>query len=190
MTNFEKDIENCLKVLKDGGIILYPTDTVWGLGCDATNTIAVAKIFALKKREEKKSMIILLEDEKSIGDFCEAPSQKIKDMLLETLSPLTVVYPNAKNLANNIINEDGTIAIRIVKHAFCEALIKFFGKPIVSTSANISGEGSPVFFDEISSEIKNGADYIVEHHQKDKTITKPSKIILWKNDDEIVVIRK
>lgn len=188
--NFDNDLTACAQILNEGGIILYPTDTIWGLGCDATNKTAVAKIFALKQREEKKSMIILLDNENNIGNYCKAPSQPIKNLLSETVSPLTVIYPQAKKLASNLINEDGTIAIRIVKDAFCKALLKSFGKPIVSTSANISGEASPGFFDEISVAIKNGADHIVQHRQKDKTIAKPSKIILWKSDDEIVVIRE
>lgn len=188
--NFDKDLETCIQILKDGGIILYPTDTIWGLGCDATNKTAVAKIFALKQREEKKSMIILLDSENNIANFCKAPSQSITNLLSETASALTIIYPEARNLATNLINEDGTIAVRIVKDAFCEALIKSLGKPIVSTSANISGEASPGFFDEISVVIKNGADYVVHHRQKDRTIAKPSKIILWKSDDEIVVVRE
>ncbi len=188
--NFDNDLAACIKILNEGGIILYPTDTIWGLGCDATNKKAVAKIFALKQREEKKSMIILLDSENNIANFCKAPSQPVKNILSETASPLTIIYPNAQNLATNLINEDGTIAIRIVKDVFCEALLKSFGKPIVSTSANISGEASPRFFDEVSIAIKNGADYIVQHRQKDKAIAKPSKIIRWKSDNEIVVIRE
>ena len=189
MINFEADIKNCLQVLKTGGIILYPTDTVWGLGCDATNENAVAKIFSIKQREETKSMIILLEGEKQIKQYCKAPSPALKKVITETLSPLTVIYSGAKNLAANIINEDGTVAIRIVKDAFCETLIKAFGKPIVSTSANVSGKPTPKIFDEIATVIKSGANYIVQHRQRDKTITNPSKIILFKNNGEIIVIR-
>ncbi|MFN0082910.1 MAG: L-threonylcarbamoyladenylate synthase [Ferruginibacter sp.] len=188
--NFDDDLTACAQILNKGGIILYPTDTIWGLGCDATNKPAVTKIFALKQREEKKSMIILLDTENCIGNYCKAPSLAIKKILSETVSPLTIIYPGAKNLATNLINEDGTIAIRIVKDAFCEALLKSFGKPIVSTSANISGEASPGFFGEVSVAMKIGADYIVKHRQNDATIAIPSKIILWKNDEEIVVIRE
>lgn len=188
--NFENDIKDCLYVLKAGGIILYPTDTIWGLGCDATNLKAVAKIFELKKREEQKSMIIFLSQIEDIQNYCKKPSTKIKELLTKTEKPLTVIYPEAKNIAENLINSDGTIAIRVVRDLFCKALIESFEKPIVSTSANISGEPSPQIFDKISAKIKNGADYIVQHRREDKTISKPSKIILWKAGDEVVVIRE
>jgi L-threonylcarbamoyladenylate synthase len=189
MLNFEDDIKNCLKVLNEGGIILYPTDTVWGLGCDATNEKAVAKIFALKKRAETKSMIILLKDKNDIEQFSKRPSTSILEMLENTERPITIIYPNAKNIATNLISEDGTIAIRIVKDLFCETLLQSFGKPIVSTSANISGEIGATSFNTISATIKNGADYIVQHRQLENIIVKPSRILLWKNDEEIVVIR-
>lgn len=187
--SYEVDIENCIKILAEGGIILYPTDTIWGLGCDAENAEAVAKIYAVKKRAENKSMIILLADEKQIGHYAKAPSQKISTLLQETEKPLTIIYPDAKNLAENVINEDSTIAIRIVKDDFCEALIKRFGKAIVSTSANVSGEKSPASYDEISDEIKNAADYIVQHKRDNSTPARPSRIVKWEEDDELKVIR-
>ncbi len=189
MINIEEDIKNCLQVLKTGGVILYPTDTVWGLGCDASNATAVAKIFALKQREETKSMIILLANTNEIQQYSKAPSDIIKTMLEETERPLTVIYPEAKNIATNLIGADGTIAIRIVKDKFCEALLESWGKPIVSTSANISGEAGATSYNTISTPIKNGADYIVQHRQDEIFINKPSRILLWKNDEEIVVIR-
>lgn len=188
--NFEIDIKECLIILKTGGIILYPTDTIWGLGCDATNKEAAAKIFELKKREETKSMIILVSKEEEINAFSKPPSLKLKEIFSQTEKPLTVIYPDAKNIAKNLIGSDGTVAIRVVKDLFCKALIESFGKPIVSTSANISGDSSPQIFDEISTAIKNGVDYTVKHRQEDITPTKPSKIILWKNDESIVVIRE
>ncbi len=189
MLNFDNDIKNCLKVLHEGGIILYPTDTVWGLGCDATNETAVAKIFALKKRAETKSMIILLKNKIDINQYSKTPSPSIEEMLATTKRPLTVIYPEGKNIAANLISEDGTIAIRIVKDNFCETLLQSFGKPIVSTSANISGEVGATSFNTISTPIKNGADYIVQHRQHENIIINPSRILLWKNDEEIVVIR-
>jgi L-threonylcarbamoyladenylate synthase len=140
MSDYTNDIEKCLATLKSGGTILYPTDTIWGIGCDATNVAAVAKIYAIKKRDEKKSMIILLADENDIKNYAQEPDEKIKALFANTERPLTIIYPAAKNLAANLINEDGTIAIRVVKDAFCEYVIKAFGQPIVSTSANISGE--------------------------------------------------
>jgi L-threonylcarbamoyladenylate synthase len=188
--NYEADIENCIKILTEGGIILYPTDTIWGLGCDATNTEAVSKIYTTKKREENKSMIILLADEKQIGDYAKTPSQKIKSLMQETEKPLTIIYPEAKHLAANVVNGDGSIAIRVVKDDFCEALIRRFGKAIVSTSANVSGERSPANFNEISVEIKNAADYIVQHKRDDLSTSKPSRILKWNGGDEVITIRE
>lgn len=187
--SYEIDIKNCIKILAEGGIILYPTDTIWGLGCDAENAEAVAKIYAAKKRAENKSMIILVADEKQIDHYAKAPSQKISALLKETEKPLTIIYPDAKNLAENVINEDGTIAIRIVKDDFCEALINKSGRAIVSTSANVSGEKSPAFFNEISDEIKIAADYIVQHKRDDLSPAKPSRILKWNSDDDLITIR-
>ena len=168
MSDNTNDIEKCLATLKKAGTILYPTDTIWGIGCDATNAKAVAKIYALKKRDEKKSMIILLKHEDDIKNYAKEPDEKIKTLIANTERPLTIIYPDAKNLASNLINEDGTIAIRVVKDAFCEYLIKALGNPIVSTSANISGEETARHFGEISTEIKTGIDYIVEQRQKER----------------------
>ena len=188
--NFENDIEKCLKVLKTGGIILYPTDTIWGLGCDATNKNAVAKVYALKQRAENKSMILLLANNAQVSNYCKTPSATIHNLLHKEENPLTIIYPNAKNIAENLISEDGTVAIRIVKDAFCEELINTFNKPIVSTSANIAGEASPTSYTSVNANIKNGVDYIVKHRRDDDNFKKPSKILLWKNDEEILVIRE
>jgi L-threonylcarbamoyladenylate synthase len=188
--NFDNDIQNCLKVLKTGGIILYPTDTIWGLGCDATNKKAVAKIYALKQRAENKSMILLLANNAEIATYCKTPSAVIHNLLRKEENPLTIVYPNAKNIAENLISENGTVAIRIVKDAFCEALINAFGKPIVSTSANIAGETSPTSYTSVNAKIKKGADYIVQHRRNENNFKKPSKILSWKNDEEILIIRE
>jgi L-threonylcarbamoyladenylate synthase len=189
MIDFTNDIEKCIETLNNGGVILYPTDTIWGIGCDATNKEAVAKIYALKQRDEKKSMIILLDNEFDIAKYCKAPNAKIKALITDTERPLTIIYPKAKNLAENLINEDGTIAIRIVKDVFCETLIQAFGKPIVSTSANISGAISANNFTGISTEIKTGVDYVVAHRQEDTTIAKASKIVKWEGN-EIIIIRE
>ncbi|MES1215711.1 MAG: L-threonylcarbamoyladenylate synthase [Bacteroidota bacterium] len=179
--DFEKDILNCITVLKSGGIILYPTDTVWGLGCDATNEKAVEKIFALKKRPDEKSMIILVADKKEVMQYIATPDLHVFDYLDKATKPTTVIYDNAISLANNLIAKDGSVAIRICKDEFCRHLIKRFRKPIVSTSANISGEVAPKIFSEIKSVIKEGADYIVQHRQGDDHIADPSTIIKWKN---------
>lgn len=188
-SSFENDIEKCLDVLSSGGLIVYPTDTIWGIGCDATNEKAVEKIFSLKKRDDKKTMIILVADEEEILKYVVSPQQKIFDFLSATEKPTTVIYPHAKDLAKNLISEDGTIAIRIVKDNFCKALIKQFKKAIVSTSANISGENFPKNFNEIDPVIKNGVDYIVQHRQNDFSISQPSSIIKLNEDGKIIVIR-
>ena len=186
---FEKDIEKCITVLNKGGVILYPTDTVWGLGCDATNEAAVAKIYKIKKRDEKKSMITFLDEETKIIDFARTPSNKINIIITELKKPITVIYPDAKNLAENLINEDGTIAIRIPFDDFCIKLLRAFGKPIVSTSANISGEKTPSNFNEISKTIKEKVNYICNHRQDDERKATPSKIVKWNDDDSIEIIR-
>jgi len=183
MSNFLSDIENCLTVLKNGGIILYPTDTIWGIGCDATNAEAVAKIYALKKRAEEKSMIVLLANEKEIIRYITQPDFTIFDYLKDVKKPTTVIYDGAIGLAENVVNIDGTVAIRITKDEFCNHLIKRFKKPIVSTSANLSGSASPLIFPDISPDIKNGVDYIVQHRQDDLLAASPSAIIRWNKMD-------
>ena len=179
--NFENDIENCLQVLKTGGLILYPTDTVWGIGCDATNEKAVEKIYQLKKRSDEKAMIVLVANEKDILNHVAAPDLSVFDYLEKTKKPTTVIYDGAIGFADNLIGIDGSIAIRICQEFFCRQLIKRFRKPIVSTSANISGEQVAKFFAEIVDEIKRGVDYIVNYRQNDKTIAEPSSLIKWNN---------
>jgi L-threonylcarbamoyladenylate synthase len=187
--NYEKDLEQCLRILENAGVILYPTDTVWGLGCDATNANAVAAIFNMKERDEKKSMIILLEKENVIQNFAKEPNEAIKEIIKNKNRPTTIIYPLVKGLAQNLINEDGTVAIRIPNDSFCVDLIAAFGKPIVSTSANISGEATPSIFSEISSAIKSKVDYCCEYRQADNNKAMPSKIIKWNEDESITVIR-
>jgi L-threonylcarbamoyladenylate synthase len=189
MKQFENDIANSLIAFRKGGIILYPTDTIWGLGCDATNGDAIQKIFQLKKREEKKSMIIALATYDDIKNYVSHPSKKIIDFISEQKNPTTAIFTNAINLPSQLINEDGSIAIRIIKDNFCETLIKEFGKPLISTSANISGEPHPKNFKEINSVIKNGVDYIVQHRQNEIEIHAPSSIIKLNSDGEIEKIR-
>ncbi len=189
MNLFDFDVSRCLDTLRAGGIILYPTDTVWGIGCDATNESAVKKIYALKKRAEQKSMIILLADEQNIHQYAKAPSAEIKKIISESERPTTIIYPNAKHLAKNLVAEDHTIAIRIVKDAFCEVLINSFGKPVVSTSANISGNPAPQSFGSIETEIKNGVDHVVLYRREEESRSTPSRILKWTGDDGPVVIR-
>jgi L-threonylcarbamoyladenylate synthase len=181
MVDFEKDIEQCLKVLNNGGLILYPTDTVWGIGCDATNAAAVEKIYTLKKRPDEKAMIVLVADEREVLKYVAAPDLQVFDYLQEAKKPTTVIYEGAIGLADNLVARDGSIAIRICSDVFCRHLIKRFRKPIVSTSANISGEPTAKLFADISAEIKKGTDYIVNHRQDDTTIAAPSSVIKWNN---------
>ncbi len=181
MINFEKDIENCLSVLREGGLILYPTDTVWGIGCDATNAKAVEKIYALKKRPDEKAMIVLVAGEREVLQYVASPDLQVFDYLQETVKPTTVIYDGAIGFADNLIAPDGSIAIRICNDEFCRHLIKRFRKPIVSTSANISGLATPKIFLAISDEIKGGVDYIVNYRQNDITIAESSSIIKWSN---------
>jgi L-threonylcarbamoyladenylate synthase len=188
MIDYSDDIINACKVLKNGGLILYPTDTIWGLGCDATNPEAVRKIFNLKQREDSKALIILLAEEADVANYVnKLPGQKKVQPYFS--KPLTIIYEDARNLAQNVMAQDGSAAIRIVQDDFCKTLIKVFGKPIVSTSANISGLISAAIFNDISEQIKNGVDYIVQHRRNDLTIALPSSIIKFKNDGTVQVIR-
>lgn len=186
---FNNDINECLQVLQSGGLILYPTDTIWGIGCDATNESAVAKIYALKKRADEKSMVILVADEPSIAKYITQPDVKIFDYIKGIYKPTTVIYEGATGLAQNAVAKDGSVAIRIVKDDFCKQLIHTFDKPIVSTSANISGYPPPSIFADIDNAIKNGVDYIVQHRQDDLTPSSPSAIIKWNADGTFHVIR-
>ena len=171
------EIEKALAVLKDGGVILYPTDTVWGLGCDATNEQAAAKINAIKGRAEDKSFIVLLDTDTKIQSYVTEVPEVAYDLIEYAENPLTLVFPGAKNLAKNVINADGSIAVRIARHEFCQQLIQRFRKPITSTSANVSGAPTPGFFDEISEEIKAAVDYVVNWEQELKISKKPSTIM-------------
>lgn len=179
--NFENDITECLKVLKDGGLILYPTDTVWGIGCDATNEKAVEKIYQLKKRPDHKAMIVLVATEQDVLQHVAAPDLSVFDYLQKSSKPTTVIYEGAIGLADNLVAEDGSIAIRICNEIFCRSLIKRFRKPIVSTSANISGQPVAQTFTDISDDIKRGVDYVVNYRQDDQSISSPSSIIKWGN---------
>jgi L-threonylcarbamoyladenylate synthase len=187
--SFEQEVENALQVLRNGGIILYPTDTVWGIGCDATNKEAAQKIYALKKRDDSKSMIVLVAEERDVLRYVAAPDLSVFDFLQQQSRPTTVIFEGAIGFAENLIAEDGSIAIRIVQDKFCRHLVKRLGKPIVSTSANISGQPTPQTFHQISEEIKIGVDHVVQWRQGDDTPSQPSQIIKWK-DGEVVYLRK
>lgn len=183
------EIENCLAVLKKGGIILYPTDTVWGIGCDATNAKAVEKIFQLKKRSDKKSLICLVSDFKMLNEYVEDVPEVAYDILKYASKPTTIIYDDPIRVAENLIAEDNSLAMRVPKDDFCKKLIKKLRKPLVSTSANLSGEKTPQSFKEIDSVILEGVDYIVNLHREKKS-GKPSAIIKLKNDGSVKVIRQ
>jgi L-threonylcarbamoyladenylate synthase len=187
--DFDHDIEQSLAVLHTGGLLLYPTDTIWGIGCDATNADAVARVYALKQREAAKSLIILMAEERDILKYTSSPDLRVFDYLHTVTKPTTVIYDGAIGLAPNLVNEDGTIAIRIVDDAFCRHLIKRFRKPLVSTSANLSGEPAPSFYPEIDPRIIAGVDYVVQHRRDDCTPREPSAIIKWNADGTPTVIR-
>lgn len=187
----QNDIKKAIEVLRSGGVILYPTDTIWGLGCDATNETAVQKIYDIKKRSDNKSMIILMDSENRLTGYVNDIPEVAYDVIEFAEKPLTVIFEGAKSLASNVINkEDQSVGIRITKEKFTKELIQRFRLPIVSTSANISGEPSPSIFDEISEEIKSAVDYIVEYRQDDTTKAKPSGIIKIGKDCSVKIIRE
>lgn len=171
------EVAKALKIIQDGGIILYPTDTIWGIGCDATNSDAVKKIYALKQREEAKSMIILLDNDNKLQSYVSEVPDIAYDLIEFAENPLTLVMPGAQNIAPELIAADGSVGIRIVKHPFCERLIQRLRKPLVSTSANISGQPSPKNFNDIAREILDGVDYVVDVDQHDLSEKKPSTIM-------------
>lgn len=185
----KEQVKQAADVLRKGGIILYPTDTIWGLGCDATNEEAVQKIYALKQRADSKATLVLLDDVGKIASYASMPDIAY-DLLEAIVTPTTIIYPEARNLAPSMICEERTIGIRITNEEFTRELIRVFRKPIVSTSANISGKPSPKFFSEISEEIKKGVDYIVDYRRDEKIIHKPSSIIKLGMGGEIEILRK
>lgn len=183
------EINNCIKTLKKGGLILYPTDTVWGIGCDATNPEAVAKIFSLKQRSESKSLIVLVAHDGMLQNHVTDVPELAWDIIDLATSPTTIIYPKGKNLAKNVLVQDGSIAIRLTKDDFCVQLLKKFKKPIVSTSANISSSPTPFHFNAIENAIKQGVDYVV-NPQFDKGTHQPSALLKLGLSGEIEVIRK
>ena len=187
--NLETDINNAVEYLKKGKIILYPTDTIWGIGCNATNSKAVQQIYKLKGRSETKSMIILLDTPEKISTYVKHVPPIAYDLIKNSVSPLTIVYPGAKNLAKNLIAKDGTIAIRIVKGRFSGTMIEEFGKPVVSTSANVSGQLSPALFHQISEDIINSVDYVAESFRSIIKTVKPSTIIKLEVNGKFTIIR-
>lgn len=202
----KEDLQQALQVLRSGGIIVYPTDTVWGIGCDATNVEAVKRIYALKQREDSKSMLVLLDSAAKLNYYVDVP--EAAEMLLgvqntdrfadgaqtdlqdEATKPMTIIYPNARHLAQNLIAEDGSIGIRITSEPFSQALCAQLKRPIVSTSANISGHSSARFFHEIEQAILEGADYVCLFRREDETPHQPSTIIKINADNSFKIIRQ
>ena len=186
----EEDIKKACNVLTKGGIILYPTDTIWGIGCDATNQDAVKKVYDIKQRVDSKSMLVLLDSTAKLDYYVSECPDIALDLIDVSDKPVTIIYSGAKNLAQNLIAEDGSIGIRITHEKFSKELCRRFKKPVVSTSANISGKPSPAIFREIDSAIINAIDYVVGYKQDDLTPAKPSSIIKLNKDGVIKIIRE
>ena len=194
------DLQQAVRVLRAGGVIVYPTDTVWGIGCDATNEDAVRKVYALKHREDSKSMLVLLDGAGKLQGYVEHIPDAAWDLLECTAHdrdsqglqprPMTIIYPGAKNIAPNLIGEDGSIGIRITQEPFSKALCEQLHRPIVSTSANISGEPTAKNFRQISQAVLDAADYVCRYCRNDETEKRPSSIIKLGIDNQIQIIRK
>lgn len=187
---YKQDLREAVATLRKGGIIVYPTDTVWGIGCDATNADAVARIFALKQRAEAKSMLVLVDSPSRAQIYVKEIPDVAYDMMELSDKPLTLILDGAKNLAPNLIAEDGSVGIRVTNEKFSHDLCYTFGKPVVSTSANVSGEPSAAIFAEISQTILDGADYVVKFRRTDTTKAKPSSIVKLKADGQVTIIRQ
>jgi L-threonylcarbamoyladenylate synthase len=186
----EHEMQQALAVLRQGGIILYPTDTIWGLGCDATNTDAVERIFKLKQREESKSMILLLDSEDKLMKYVKEVPEQAWNLIEFSTRPLTIIYDRAVNVSERVLAPDGSLGIRITKDPFCRQLIYKLNKPLVSTSANISGAVAPSSFHDISDEVLNGVDYVVNLRQNESDNNKPSVILKLNSKGHIQIIRK
>ncbi|HRH83402.1 MAG TPA: L-threonylcarbamoyladenylate synthase [Bacteroidia bacterium] len=187
---FSDDIKSCLETLRQGGLIVYPTDTIWGIGCDATNDAAVEKIFKLKNRSESKNLITLVSDEAMLNRCVQNVPAVAWDIIEYSEKPVTIIYEKISRISEKAIADDGTAAIRLVKDPFCKMLIHKFGKPIISTSANLSNMPSPAVFNDIEDSILTGVDYVVKFRQQETAKHTPSSIIRILNNGEVKVIRK
>jgi L-threonylcarbamoyladenylate synthase len=184
------EVAKAFKIVQDGGIILYPTDTIWGIGCDAANTEAVKKIYHLKQRDEAKSMIILLDTDNKLQSYVNDVPELAYDLIQYAENPLTLIIPGAKNISPALIANDGSIGIRVSNHPFCQQLIQRLRRPLVSTSANISGKPSPQYFSQIDAEIINGVDYVVDIDQHSMEIKNPSTIMRLEPNGKFEFIRR
>lgn len=191
-TRYDKnDLQQALKVLREGGVIIYPTDTVWGIGCDATNASAVSRVYEIKRRVDSKAMLVLLDGAGKLQGYMDKVPATAW-MLLEASDgkrPMTIIYPRAKNLASNLLADDGSVGIRITEELFSKALCEQLRRPIVSTSVNISGEPAAKTFQQISPELLEAVDYVCEYRRNDNTIHKPSSIIKIDEKERITIIR-
>jgi len=185
-----EDLKNACETLQQGGIIVYPTDTIWGIGCDATNAEVVSRIYALKQRTDHKAMLVLIDSPAKLNSYVADVPEIAWNLIEASVKPLTIIYPNAQNLAPNLLGEDGSVGIRITNERFSHELCKLFRKPLVSTSANISGLPSPALFGEIAETVKNSVDYVVRYRQNETAGTKPSSIIKLNADGSIKIIRE
>lgn len=186
-----EDLQQALKVLRAGGVIIYPTDTVWGIGCDATNASAVARVYEIKRRVDSKAMLVLLDGAGKLQGYMEKVPETAW-MLLEASEgqrPMTIIYPRAKNLASNLLAEDGSVGIRITQELFSKALCEQLRRPIVSTSVNISGEPAAKIYDDIASELLEAVDYVCRYRREDKSAAQPSSIIKIDERERITIIR-
>ena len=187
---FEEDIRNCIDVLKKGGLILYPTDTIWGIGCDATNAEAVKRVYELRQRADNKAMIVLVDDASLLERYMHEVPEMAYQLIEVADKPLTIVYDDAKNIATNLLGDNNSVGIRVTSERFSKELCRRFRRPVVSTSANISGKPSALNFLEISQEIKDGVDYIVKYRQDDESEHKASSVIMLGADGSIKILRQ
>lgn len=185
----DEDIKKCIEVLKKGGLILYPTDTIWGIGCDATNEAAVKRVYDLKKRADNKAMLVLLDSVDHLDHYVIDVPEMAYELLDVAVKPLTIIYDGAYNIAKNLLGEDDSVGIRVSHEKFSQTLCARFGKPIVSTSANISGKPSPAVFKDIDEAIKQGVDYVVEYRRDDNAAHSSSNIIKLSADGTFKIIR-
>ncbi len=185
----DADIVQCLKVLSDGGLILYPTDTVWGIGCDATNAEAVKRVYQLKQRDDSKALIVLIDSVDHLDHYVVDVPAIARELIDVAVKPLTIIYEGAYNLAPNVLGDEDSVGIRIPNDEFCHRLCERFGKPIVSTSANVSGEPTAKTFDDIAPAIVKGVDYAVQYRRDDTAVHQPSNIILLARDGTFKIIR-
>lgn len=185
----ESEIVQCLKTLSAGGLILYPTDTVWGIGCDATNADAVKKVYQLKQRDDSKAMIVLIDSADHLDHYVVDVPMIARELIDVAVKPLTIIYEGAYNLAPNVLGDQDSVGIRIPNDEFCHRLCERFGKPIVSTSANVSGHPTAKTFADIDASIVQGVDYAVQYRRDDTSRHQPSNIILLSRDGTFKIIR-